>query len=192
MQFGHALDRVLCHVRHANPKCGPVRTSKHDIKDGFYRLFLRARDSLRLSIIPPRHPGEPQLIGIPMACTVGWVQSPPTFCTVSETVCDLANDAMGSQGKVAEPHRLDTIPKSLDDCDRSMTPRTREPANAKADLALSSMPCLARDVSKALDRESITPESSLGPGPDHGTNDNKLQQASEEVLNEQSIGLLAY
>ena len=115
MQFGHALDQVLYHVRHANPKCGPVRASKHDIKDGLYRLFLRAQDSLRLSIILPRCPGEPQLIGIPMACTVGWVQLPPTFCTVSETVCDLANDAMRAQGKAAKPHQRDTIPKALDD-----------------------------------------------------------------------------
>ena len=97
-----------------------MRTSKHGIKDGFYRLFLRAQDSLRLSIILPRHPGEPQLVGIPMACTMGWVQSPPTFCTMSETVCDLANDAMRSQGKVVEP-QLDTIPEALDDYDRSMT-----------------------------------------------------------------------
>ena len=73
-----------------------MRTSKHDIKDGFYRLFPRAQDSLRLSIVPPKCPGEPQLIGIPMACTMGWVQSPPTFCTMSETVCDLENDAMRS------------------------------------------------------------------------------------------------
>ena len=147
------------HVRHANPKCGPVRTSKHDIKDGFCRLFLRAQDSLRLSIILPRHPGEPQLIGIPMACTMGWVQLPPTFCTVSETVCDLANDAMRVQGKVAEPHRLDTIPEVMGDYDRSMNPQARKPANAEANIALASVPCLAHDVSRAQDRESVTPRS---------------------------------
>ena len=115
VQFGHALSRVLHHVRHANPRCGPVRTSKHDIKDGFYRMFLRPRDSLRLSIILPKHPGEPQLIGIPMACTMGWVQLPPTFCTVSETVCDLANDTMRAHGRNAKPHRLDDIPEAMDD-----------------------------------------------------------------------------
>ena len=74
VQFGHALSRVSHHLRHANPRCGPVRTSKHDIKDGFYQMFLRPRDSLRLSIILPKHPGEPPLIGIPMACTM--VQCP--------------------------------------------------------------------------------------------------------------------
>ena len=95
---------------------------------------------------------------------------------MSETVCDLANDAMRSEGKVANPHRLDPIPEALDDYDHSMTPQTREPTNAKANLALSSMPCLPRDVSEAPDWESTTPESSPCPGPDHGTDDNKPQQ----------------
>ena len=40
MQFGHALHRVLHQVQHANPKFGPMRTSKHDVKDGFHQLFL--------------------------------------------------------------------------------------------------------------------------------------------------------
>ena len=91
MQFGHALARVLFQMRHANPKCGPARTAKHDIKDGFCRLYFALRDCLRMALILPRCEGEPQLIGIPMACTMGWVQSPPTFCTMSETVCDHAN-----------------------------------------------------------------------------------------------------
>ena len=65
MQFGRTLARLLFAIRHANPKFGPVRISKADIKDGFYRLFLRATDCLRLAIVLPRYEGEPQLIGIP-------------------------------------------------------------------------------------------------------------------------------
>ena len=45
MQFGGALHRVLRRVRHADPKFGPVYLSKHDIKDGFYRMFLKADPS---------------------------------------------------------------------------------------------------------------------------------------------------
>ena len=37
MQFGQALPRILHQVRHANPKFGPPRLCKHDIKDGFYQ-----------------------------------------------------------------------------------------------------------------------------------------------------------
>ena len=126
-----------CHdVRHANPKYGPVRASKQDIKDGFYRLFLKALDCLRLAVILPKYDDEPQLIGIPMACTMGWVQSPPSFCTMSETICDLANQAFNASPKSAPVHRLEQHAASLDDLSRSTEPRplTKEDHHANAAL----------------------------------------------------------
>ena len=126
MQFGGALARVLRLVRHANPKFGPVRAAKHDLKDGFYRLFLRALDCLRMAVLLPKYPGEPQLIGIPMACTMGWVQSPPTFCTMSETVCDLANERFTRSPNRAEPHRLEPEAARSDDLSPSDVPRPIE------------------------------------------------------------------
>jgi len=69
----------------------PVYLSKFDIKDGFYRLFLAANDCPRLSIILPLYPDEEQLVAIPLACTMGWTQLPPSFCTMSETVTDITN-----------------------------------------------------------------------------------------------------
>ena len=71
MQFGETLPRVLHVVRHANPKFCPTRTSKHDIKFGFYRLFLRAMCCLRLALVLPPYTNECQLVAIPMACTMG-------------------------------------------------------------------------------------------------------------------------
>jgi hypothetical protein len=79
MQFGGALQRVLHNVRHANPKFGPVHLSKYDIKDGFYRMFLKPSDCPRLAVILPLYKGEEQLVAIPMSSTMGWEQSPPTF-----------------------------------------------------------------------------------------------------------------
>ena len=151
-------------------------TSKHDVKDSFHRLFLRPEDSLRLSILPPSHQGKPQLIGIPMACTVDCVQSPPTFCTVSETVCDLANDAMRLQGRQAKPHQLDATSEALDDCDRSMTPQAREAENAEADLALSTVPCLSRDTNVAPAPNNSGPNSRTNGDAVRGTDNNKQQQ----------------
>ena len=75
MQFGRALDRVLYQVRHSNPKFGPPRLCKHDIKDGFYRMFLRPEDCPRLALVLPRYENEPQLVAIPMSSTMGWGQS---------------------------------------------------------------------------------------------------------------------
>ena len=114
-----------------------------------------------------------------MACTVGWVQSPPTFCTMSETVCDLANDAMQLQGHQAHPHWLNTIPKAMDDCDRSMTPRAREAENAEANLALKSMPCLSRDVIVMPASRDSGPDLCLSEEAMRWTENNKQQQAKE-------------
>jgi hypothetical protein len=85
MQFGGTLGRILHSARHTNPAFGPTYLSMYDIKGGFYRMFLRANDCPRLAIILPVYPGEDQLVAIPMACTMGWVESPPTFCAMSET-----------------------------------------------------------------------------------------------------------
>jgi hypothetical protein len=115
MQFGGALHRVLRHVRHANPKFGPVYLAKHDIKDGFYRMFLQASQCPRLAIILPRYADEPQLVAIPMSSTMGWTQSPPTFSTMSETIADLTNTGFSSNPRGLLPHRLDEAAAALDD-----------------------------------------------------------------------------
>ena len=64
MQFGGALARILRLTRHANPKFGPAKAAKLDLKDGFYRLFLQALACLRLAVILPHYEGEPQLVGM--------------------------------------------------------------------------------------------------------------------------------
>jgi hypothetical protein len=115
MQFGATLGRILHSTRHANPAFGPTYLSKYDIKDGFYRMFLRANDCPRLAIILPVYPGKEQLVAIPMACTMGWVESPPTFCTMSETVVDLANWAFSTNPDGPGPHRLDEATGHADD-----------------------------------------------------------------------------
>ena len=55
MQFGGALYRLLYHIRHANPKYGPVYLFKLDLKDGFYCLHLRPKDALSLAVVLPRY-----------------------------------------------------------------------------------------------------------------------------------------
>ena len=55
MQFGKALQRVLQLARHANPKYGAPKASKHDMKDGYYKLFLKPEDCLKLAILLPAY-----------------------------------------------------------------------------------------------------------------------------------------
>ena len=140
MQFGRALPRILRHTRHANPKFGPPKACKYDIKDGFYKLLLKARDCLRLALVFPKFEGEDQLVAIPLACTMGWVQSPPTFCTMSETICDLANKSIRERAPRKGTHRLEEAASCQDDLDLSMEPRPKDPEDRQADEILQALP----------------------------------------------------
>ena len=136
MQFGGALPRILHKVRHANQQYGPVRLCKHDIKDGFYRMFLRASDCVRLTIVLPKYDNEPQLVAIPMSTTMGFTNSPPSFSNMSETVCDLGNQHFLDSPAHAEPHRLEEAASAHDDLSPSWEPRPREVEDEAATKAL--------------------------------------------------------
>ena len=118
MQFGGALYRLLYKIRHADPAHGPVYMAKFDIKDGFYRLHLRPSHCPRLAIVLPRYEGLPPLIAIPLAITMGWTNSPPTFCTLTETAADVCNDQLYKRH--APPHRLESLATSHDNLNSSL------------------------------------------------------------------------
>ena len=124
MQFGRAIQRILHSVRHANPCYGPVYLSKHDVKDGFYRIFLKPSDCPRLSIVLPRYDDEEALVAIPMSSTMGWVESPPSFCAMSETVADLSNQRFQTMPMHCPRHRLSSQAEALD---RLSPPQGGEP-----------------------------------------------------------------
>ena len=88
MQFGKALERLLHKIRHANPEYGPVYMNKIDIADGFYRMWLRPDSSPALACAMPQYEGEPQLVAIPIALPMGWAESPPSFCAMTETIAE--------------------------------------------------------------------------------------------------------
>ena len=157
MQFGLTLDRLLFKIRHADPKFGPVRISKADIKDGFYRLFLNAQDCLRLAIVLPRYDDEPQLVGIPLACTMGWVQSPPTFCTMSETVCDVANDSIHSSPSSSPPHQMESLASIGDDLSFDRQPLQCCPESSAETLLPTERETLMADIAPPSNSPLKTP-----------------------------------
>jgi len=113
MQFGHTLERLLTQVVRANPKFGPVHFFKLDVADGFYRVWLRAEDVPILAVSIPALPGEPPLLALPLALPMGWTQSPPAFCAVTETIADHANALLHKQRIFRQPHRLDLLADTL-------------------------------------------------------------------------------
>ena len=96
MQFGGALPCILWLLHHANLSAGPVYLSKYNITDSFYHMFLKADDALHLAITMPSYDDEPPLLAILLSLTMGWTNSLPTFCAVSKTAADVANDCIAN------------------------------------------------------------------------------------------------
>ena len=67
---------------------------KSDVYDGFYRIGLRPTDAPKIGLIFPLNDGENPLLAKPMTVPMGWKNSPPLFCTETETISDLANQAL--------------------------------------------------------------------------------------------------
>lgn len=95
-------------MHHANPKLGPVFSSKVDISDGFCQIWLRAANVPKLEITFPSQEGEEPPVALPLTLPVGWRESPPWFCAATETVADLANETM-RLGTEMPAHRLDAV-----------------------------------------------------------------------------------
>jgi hypothetical protein len=112
MQFGHALDRILREILLANPSLGPVLMAKWDLKDGFYRVDLNIDDIPKLGLVFPSQPGEEPLMAFPLVLPMGWKNSPPIFSTATETIADLANQRIQSDGEPS-PHHLDELSESV-------------------------------------------------------------------------------
>ena len=108
MQFGKALHRIIQAIVRADPRHGPVHIIKVDVADGFYRIHLAPCDIPTLGVtLPFSHEGEP-LIAFPLTLPMGWVNSPPLFCSATETVCDLANQQLDRRTR-HPTHRLDAL-----------------------------------------------------------------------------------
>jgi hypothetical protein len=128
MQFGKTLERLLHAIVEADPAFGPVHLIKVDIADGFYRVWLNISDIPKLAVAVPALDGAAPLLAIPLVLPMGWTESPPHFCSMTETVADVANDRARA-GWVPPPHRLDSVAESVPEVEPpSPAPRTSLPA----------------------------------------------------------------
>ena len=81
----------------ADPRHGPIYMMKLDIADGFYRVGMAPEDVLYLGVYPPLGPDGKTLGAFPLVLLMSWVESPPQFCAITETMADLANTALREQ-----------------------------------------------------------------------------------------------
>ena len=85
---------------------GPIYILKANVSDGFYLIGLLPEEAPKLGIIFPSGVDEEPMLAIPLTLPMGWKNSPPLFCTATETVADLANEAFRSH-QPSKTHKLD-------------------------------------------------------------------------------------
>jgi hypothetical protein len=85
---------------------------KLDLSDGFYRIGLIVDDIPKLGVILPTLPGEEPLIAFPLVLPMGWKNSPPIFCTATETIADIANARINTNFN-PPAHHLDKLTESI-------------------------------------------------------------------------------
>ena len=143
MQFGHALDRILREILLANPAFGPVRLMKVDISDGFYRIDLNVDDIPKLGVVFPTVDGEEPLIAFPLVLPMGWKNSPPIFCSATETIADLANARLLFQLNPPD-HPLDHLAASI------TSPSPLHPKENPKENPKETIPALASSLPNAV------------------------------------------
>ena len=91
-QLGHSLNRII-HAFAASAEDAKIFMAKWDIKDGFWRLDCEAGEEWNFAYaLPSSITGniDNVVLVIPTSLQMGWIESPPYFCTASETARDVA------------------------------------------------------------------------------------------------------
>ncbi len=123
-EIGKVLPRLLQYM-HDTPPGLHILFSKLDISDGFRRLIFRLANSFNFAYLLPQPDGKPIRIVVPSALQMGWVESPPLFCTGTESTRDLTQHLVEHQvplphHKLEEQIKIQSFPPRA----RSTTPST--------------------------------------------------------------------
>ena len=83
-QIGHVL-LCLIHAFAEAPDGAKTFQAKWDIKDGFWRQDCKEGEEWNFCYVLPQNPGIPIKLVVTTSLQMGWIKSPPYFCTVLET-----------------------------------------------------------------------------------------------------------
>jgi hypothetical protein len=88
-QMGHSLSRII-HAFASASADERVFMTKWDIKDGFWRLNCAEGEEWNFAYVLPESTGPSTKLVVPNSLQMGWIESPPYFCTALETGHDIA------------------------------------------------------------------------------------------------------
>jgi hypothetical protein len=104
-----------------------VHLAKIDIADGFYRVWLHLADIVKLGVAIPTAPGCLPVVAFPLAPPMGWVESAPYFCALTESACDRTNYMLSTLSTpcLNQAHRLEQVASTHPpaDADKQSFPR---------------------------------------------------------------------
>jgi hypothetical protein len=123
-QLGHTLSRII-HAFAAAKKDTKIFMAKWDIKDGFWQMDCKIGEEFNFVYILPQAAGIPIVLVVPTLLQMGWVESPPYFCTAKETARDITSDYSDTPIGSLTPHKFvnyvrgdkvfDALPATLED-----------------------------------------------------------------------------
>ena len=109
-QLGQVLPRFIATMANIDPSQGPVLFTKFDIKDGFWRMTVEEGEEWNFVYLLPRlNQDDPIVLVLPKSLQMGWTDSPPFFCTATETARDIATDNIKNGPSTLPPHPFEDL-----------------------------------------------------------------------------------
>jgi hypothetical protein len=183
MQFGKAVDQIIKKVAEANPCHGVENLSKYDFASTLMRVGFSPSIILKLAVAVPMTLADKDnpLIAVQMDIPMGWMESPPAFCMVTDTVSDQAN------ARIAQGYIL-----CMYHCHKAMANPMPEPPTMTECLQHSSGQCMGTGDAYKTSITSIpasnttslldSPNQSTRMGDANKTSAASLQQLAGEVV----------
>jgi hypothetical protein len=110
-QLGHCLNRIINTLADNYNPSEPFMFTKLDIKDGFWRMRVSNDDAWHFCYVLPtlkKNIKEEEIeLVVPNSLQMGWCESPPFFCSSSETARDTIERILTNP--FLPPHRFEHI-----------------------------------------------------------------------------------
>ena len=132
-QLGQSLRRIVTIIADHWSEDKPFLFAKLDIKDGFWRMAVNDDDAWNFcyvlpSLSPINSLDDIELV-VPNSLQMGWCESPPFFCSGTETARDVIQRLLSDTTLPAhkfEDVMMSTVPNSTSKCAAVTSPMTLE------------------------------------------------------------------
>jgi hypothetical protein len=104
-----------------------VFMAKWDIKDGFWRMDCAEGEEWNFAYVLPQPAGEPVQLVVPTSLQMGWEESPPYFCTATETARDVTTNYINQLVGALQKHKFEWY--VIGDAEYNALPESCSPSN---------------------------------------------------------------